>query len=296
MKDIIIFGAGEFGKNIYKIYKDSYNILYFCDNDSNKWNKKLFDKNIIPPVKLKEINYDTIFIASSYATQIYAQLTNVLHIEKEKIKKLYVNQSKVQFINSEKLKKTEYFMFDICKKLEKNGILYYLDHGTLLGIIRDNSFIPWDKDVDIAVLDNDESKIIDFLDIFLPSYIHPLCEQNNWKYFAAKDNIQLFGQTEFKIMELQIYNDSTSVEDEVALDLMFKYQDGDFLHWGVCGKHLKMPYQVCFPTKKIDYKSNLLNIPNQHIKYLESLYGNWQKNVKDWSYDRYTNIKDIENG
>ena len=296
MKNIVIFGAGEFGKNIYKIYKDSYNVLCFCDNDSSKWYQKLFDKSIIPPINLKEINYDTIVIASSYVEQIYTQLTNILYIEKKKIKKLYVNQSKVQFANSEKLKKSEYFMFDICKELEKNGILYHLDHGTLLGIVRDNSLIPWDKDVDIAVLGEDERKIINFLDTFLLSYIHPLCEQNSWKYFVAKDNIQLFGQTTLKIMELQIYNDSSMIEDEVALDLMFKYQDSDFLHWGVCGKHLKMSYKTCFPTKKIDYKNNLLNIPNHHIKYLESLYGNWQKSVKNWSYDRYTNIKDNENG
>ena len=35
--------------------------------------------------------------------------------------------------------------------LEKNNIPYWLCHGTLLGIVRDNELIPWDTDIDIGV-------------------------------------------------------------------------------------------------------------------------------------------------
>ena len=35
--------------------------------------------------------------------------------------------------------------------LNKYKIKYWLCHGTLLGIIRDNSLIEWDNDIDIAV-------------------------------------------------------------------------------------------------------------------------------------------------
>ena len=35
--------------------------------------------------------------------------------------------------------------------LEKNNIQYWLCHGTLLGIVRDNELIPWDTDIDIGV-------------------------------------------------------------------------------------------------------------------------------------------------
>jgi len=46
---------------------------------------------------------------------------------------------------------------------DQNGIVYFLDYGTLLGCIRDESFIPWDTDIDIGVIDSD--KLIEVMGI-----------------------------------------------------------------------------------------------------------------------------------
>ena len=44
------------------------------------------------------------------------------------------------------------------KIFEDHHIDYWICHGTLLGIIRDDELIPWDHDIDIAVWDNQEIK------------------------------------------------------------------------------------------------------------------------------------------
>ena len=43
--------------------------------------------------------------------------------------------------------------------LDKHGVEYWLDCGTLLGAVRDGKFIPWDGDIDLGTLESQMSKI-----------------------------------------------------------------------------------------------------------------------------------------
>ncbi|RUR10164.1 LicD family protein [Legionella sp. km772] len=294
MKKIIIFGTGEFGSNIYKKYKKDHDIIYFCDNDKKKHNTSLYGIKILSPEKIHNIEYDEIIIASSFSEEIYPQLINELGIDKNKIIKLYVNESKTQFYSQEKKEKSEYFMFEIAHLLNKNRITYYLDHGTLLGIVRDNCIIPWDKDIDFAVLIEDKDKIITLMDNYLISYNHPGCKINNWNYRIAEQTLTVENQTKTLLVEMQIFNTSDFEEEEVALDLMFRYTEESMLCWAVCGKYLTAPRTLCFPTKNIIYKGNRLNIPNNVEKYLTNLYGDWKVPVKEWTYEKFNNITNKE--
>lgn len=290
MKNVIIFGTGEFAKNIYNQYKNDLNIINFSDNNKDKHNTLFFEKLVVAPKDLTSMDFDEIIIASSYSEEIYQQLVEDLNLDKNKIRRLYVNESKVQFYSKEKVEKSEYFMFEICKLLEENHISYYIDHGTLLGIIRDEALIPWDKDIDFAVLIEDKEKIETMLKSYLNNFIHPLCKTNNWKYKIEKEEIIVEGIKETLFIELQIFNDSIFKEDEVALDLMFRYKRDFIIYWGVCGKYLKAPINICFPTSQIIYKNHSINVPNDKIAYLSNLYGDWQKPIKNWTYDKYNNL------
>lgn len=77
-------------------------------------------------------------------------------------------------------------VFDwICNK---HKIPYFLYYGTLLGAIRHDGFIPWDDDLDVAVMRKDYKRLMKILPEELPEHI--VLQSNdtdrNYFYFFAK--------------------------------------------------------------------------------------------------------------
>jgi len=56
----------------------------------------------------------------------------------------------------------------VAELLKNNNINYWICHGTLLGIIRDNMLLPWDHDIDFALWADEVSKD-QILEIFINS-------------------------------------------------------------------------------------------------------------------------------
>ena len=78
------------------------------------------------------------------------------------------------------LRKVQLVQLEIAKEVkrvcEKNNIRYFLTAGTLLGAIRHKGFIPWDDDLDIAMLKEDYDRFVEVA----PNSFKPEYELQTW--------------------------------------------------------------------------------------------------------------------
>lgn len=70
----------------------------------------------------------------------------------------------------------------IDKICREHHIPYYLTNGTLLGAVRHGGFIPWDDDMDVAMLRPDYERFMAHIDEWLPKPYEFVCPEHDDHY------------------------------------------------------------------------------------------------------------------
>ena len=79
----------------------------------------------------------------------------------------------------------------IDKVCKEHGIKYYVIAGTLLGALRHKGFIPWDDDLDIALMRSDYDLLIEHASEWFPEPFSIVAYNNDLsypKYFAKLED------------------------------------------------------------------------------------------------------------
>ena len=172
-------------------------------------------------------------------------------------------------------------LIEVDKICQKHNIKYWIEGGTLLGAVRHGGFIPWDDDLDIAVMHDEYKKMLEVLEKELPENmkVHTFKTDRTFCSFFAKvrdlnSEIVEYGYPEYKFNGIYI--------DIFPMRKINKKLS--YLSWAI-HYHMLIPYAIRkSPNIKFNIKNriityklckilfSLLNIinyifPNKKINY-----------------------------
>ena len=182
--------------------------------------------------------------------------------------------------------------------LKENEINYWVCNGTLLGIIRDSRLIPWDLDIDLAVLGiTEREKIVGLLE----KSKYELIDGGNssdyitFLYQNVKVDINFFIQRSGLLSSLwRVTKDKGLSFQLIRLITKLRIKIPKLsLFWKLEG--YKIPVDYIFPLSTIIYNGHKIAIPNRPQDTLEYTYGpTWHipKPDYDWRKEGANNATD----
>ena len=153
-----------------------------------------------------------------------------------------------------------YKLFELLKELivymESNNITYFITGGLLIGLDRhNNSFIPWDDDVDLCIFEKDKHKF----DNYYRNRKHEDCIIKYTKSGEYKDNDDIF-------IDIFVLDNNTH-KYKIYRDLWPNDSYSNIIF-----PLIKKQLILYLPDGKI-YDKIYVNVPNKYSKYLEKSYG-----------------------
>lgn len=186
------------------------------------------------------------------------------------------------FENQQDLKEASEILLTITALFEDAGIEYYLEGGTLLGLVRDGEILPWDHDLDLSVNEAELSKVRRLkwkclAKGFRLSFRHSKFSEGP----IRKGSVSLI---KIKPLGKPFLNFFTGrkVLHFVVCDVFVKPSDKEYYYWQAKRKIMRVARKYHDATDAITYRNRTIKVPNFYEEYLTEKYGDWSKPVKVW--------------
>ena len=146
---------------------------------------------------------------------------------------------------------------DVDQILRDHNINYFVHAGTLLGAVRHGGIIPWDDDVDIVILEEEENAF---------RCVCPLLDQYGywtveWSYFGYK--IWYKEAPEPTWIDVMVFRNNNGV---------YEYKNTDF--WAY--PFAKFEQEDLFPLKDYQFGDFFVKGPQNPYPYLARVYKKWK--------------------
>ena len=181
-------------------------------------------------------------------------------IKKIQIISIKENPNKTRIRTKKELEVRKNEFLKICNLLDKLKIKYFLAAGTLLGAVRNKSFIPWDWDVELSVYSHEVENKMDQL----------ISEIKNSGFTINKYSKEL---SKLKIDFIGKFSKETTSYTIQG----WSYNKKKKIYWR---NKFVVPENLIKNMKKIKFYNKYHYAPYPPEDYLKYQYGDWKKPIK----------------
>jgi lipopolysaccharide cholinephosphotransferase len=275
VEQIVVFGAGSFGRKLVDRLAGSaeQEVLFLVDNDASVHGTTWHGLEVRPPTSLDPQRVDAVWVASTWHEEIVHQLEDELGIAPELIR--VVSPDVLEGAEPAHLTDLLHRFSDLCST---TGVSFWLDHSSLLGLVRSGDLFALRGGVDLAMRHDDVEALLEGL-------------HDRWTSVPVEvSRVEDGGATELSarhVVQLSVGDASRGV-----LDIRPMLLDGGLglLTWRVGPYVLGIDPRHYEGRELRTFDGRELPVPVDPEGYLTTLYGEWRTPVDGWTFADYCNI------
>lgn len=283
MLKTLLFGAGPGAVNYINNQREYCQFIGFIDNDSRKHGAEYAGLPVFGVDALSRLDYDQIVITTQWVADVKRQLLTDLQIDETLVVVPAKEQLKTvrPFEHQPTMELARQMILEITSRARNDGLMLWLDFGTLLGITRDGDIIPWDDDVDFAIT----AETAAFLPEWLTSQLETLTVPAGWSIDVLCD------ANDATQSVLLRWKESDAVRPFIASFSVRQEQDGVSRHMPSLG----MWYAPAVHFAGQDWmlwRGVSIPVPQQTEQYLTFVYGDWRTPRQQMQLGDYAHIQE----
>ena len=172
--------------------------------------------------------------------------------------------------------------------LDAAGVPYWVCNGTLLGLVRDGRLIPWDIDLDIALMSDGDLEIVVPLLIESGFSVYDAGDGSDYVVLekdGVRFDLNLFREVGDLFQSLWLVPNRTAAGRFIAK--FNKFVPPSVVRRFSSQEGYQVPVELVLPLRQQMFAEQVISLPAQPERVLEFVYGSkWRTPQRDFDWRR----------